>query len=598
MSIKSRLSLRLIVWLAFVGIVLFALAGTTLNWTMNQLSRIDATRQFDSAGLYQLVRTIQAEGDKLNFNEELLQMIRNSGGWLQRIDDKGQVTDSFFTPADVPVSYGPGELTGYWLGNTPFPYVLYLWIQEKDGVLHTLIYGLENQDNRILQQLKDQGEIKGNKLIVPEELQAKLKVSTAWVQLLDANGIELASFNKPPQAVSDFSVQELALRSTYPDRYGTRLVSDYDQASGWTWVLSSPLPGTEPGKKPLISPEIRVLAIGIGTLLLAVLFVFVIASYWFGHRFGSPIVHVLKWLRWLGEGRYEEPANSNGISHSRDRKGKRKRKYRVYQDVIDSMDSLTLSLHRNERLREETERMRDEWIAGVSHDLKTPLSSIKGYAHVLDNETYEWTAEEVRSFARIILDKSSYMDELINDLTLTYQLRNGYDAPSAEWVEMNEYTAQAIKEASNHPVYAENSVQFFPAERPFYIRMHKPWFQRIVDNLVANALQHNENSTSLTVTIQLMEPSVMVLTFADNGKGLDEVTATRLFERYYRGTDTETRTEGSGLGMAVTKALVEGLGGSIEVVTSEGQGTSIILKWKSEEASKQTNAKQVSTTHD
>lgn len=81
-----------------------------------------------------------------------------------------------------------------------------------------------------------------------------------------------------------------------------------------------------------------------------------------------------------------------------------------------------------------------------------------------------------------------------------------------------------------------------------------------MDNLVANALLHNEKGTTLTVTIQSAGPNDIALAFSDNGKGMNEETASRLFERYYRGTDTESRTEGSGLGMAVTKALVEALG--------------------------------------
>ncbi|QMV43278.1 sensor histidine kinase [Cohnella cholangitidis] len=585
MNVKNRIALRLIAWLAAVGLVLFALAWTTLSWTMNQLSKIDATRQFESAGLHRLIQTVQAKGDKLVFDPELLDQVRESGGWLQRIDEQGEVTDSFFTPDDVPLSYGPGELTSYWQGRSVFPYQLYIWIQEKNGVVHTLLYGLSNKENSLLHRLKEQAVITGNEVRIAEDLREGLRESASWLQVLNRDGTELASLNKPARAIADYSVQELVLRSSYPDRYGARVVSEYDRNTGLTWVLSSPLSGTEPGEEPFISPENRVLLIGIGMLLLAAMLVFVFVSYWFGQRFGAPIAHVLKWLGQLGEGRYEEPADAKGIPRSLNRRGRRKRKYRVYQDVIESMDTLSRSLHANERLREETEKMRDEWIAGVSHDLKTPLSSIKGYAHVLVNDSYEWSTEEVRSFARIILDKSSYLDELINDLTLTYRLRSGDGSPVSERVNLNEYLAEAIQEAANHPMYPEESVLFVPSDTPAYMRVYKPWFQRIVDNLVANALLHNEKGTTLTVTIRSAGPNGITLAFSDDGKGMNEETASRLFERYYRGTDTESRTEGSGLGMAVTKALVEALGGAIEVVAAEGKGATILLKWKSEQLS-------------
>ncbi|BBI31848.1 sensor histidine kinase [Cohnella abietis] len=581
MSIKRRLTFRLITWLLIVGLVLLALAISTLLWTVNQLSRIETGRQFESAGLYQLVRTVESKGNSLQFDEELIDLIRKSGGWLQRIDNNGVVTDAFFTPADVPLSYGPGELMAYTFGMSPFPYHLYLWIQEKDGILHTLIYGFKSHDNSLLEEITIKGTRNGDSILLPLEIQDDLRRSHAWLQIIDQKGTELASFNKPEKAISNFTVQDMALRSFYPDRYGTRLVSQYDKDSSLTWVLNTPLPGSEPGSAPRLDPENRVLIIGIGSFLLGAIILFGIVSYWLGQRFGSPIVHILKWLRFLGEGRYEEPVDARGIVRSQNRRGKRKRKYRVYQDVIDSMNSLSQTLHHNERLRDETEKMRNEWIAGVSHDLKTPLSSIKGYAYLLDNDSYEWTTGEIRSFARIILDKSSHLDDLIDDLALTYRLRNGHGAPSSELVDLNEYTAEAILEATNHPVFKESSVKYIPAKSPIYMILYKPWFQRIVDNLVANALMHNGEDTTLTISIEEKEPNTIILTLKDDGKGMDEETVARLFERYYRGTDTESRTEGSGLGMAITKALVEALGGSIQVITSVGQGTTLIIKWPS-----------------
>ncbi|GIO05759.1 two-component sensor histidine kinase [Brevibacillus reuszeri] len=580
MNIKSRLALHLIAWLVIVGLILSLLAGITLVWTMNQLTRIEATRQFESAGLYQLIQTIQAKGDSLEFDPELLALVRENGGWLQRIDEKGRVTDSFYTPEDVPLQYGPGELTAYWLGKTPFPYHMYLWIQEKNGVLHTLIYGLENRDDESIQKLINQATVKDKEIILTEEMNQQLKENNAWMQLLDEKGKELATFNKPAGAITDYSVQDLALRSVYPDRYATRLISHYDEETKLTWLLSYPMSGARPGTSPWWTPEIEVLAIGIGMLMLVAMLVFVITSYWFGQRLGAPIAHILKWLRFLRLGRYEEPTDSSGLPRSRDHKGNRRSKYRIYQDVIDSMESLSQTLHLNERLQEETERMREEWIAGVSHDLKTPLSSIKGYAHILDNKDYNWTSEEVRSFAKIILEKSSYMDDLINDLTLTYLLRNGQVAPSVERVELNEYVAEAIAEAANHPMYPEECIRFVPADCSVHLLIYKPWFQRIVDNLIANALLHNESGTTITVTVQAVKPSTIILTFADNGKGMSEETTARLFERYFRGTNTEMRTEGSGLGMAVTKALVEALGGQITVSSSLGKGTTISLIWE------------------
>jgi len=579
MSVKRKLTLRLIAWLTAVGLVLFAMTVVSLVWTFTQLNRLEASRQFESTGLSELVRTLRKEGDRLRFDPKMLELVRESGGWLQHIDENGRVTESFHTPEDVPDSYGPGELISYWLGNAPFPYQLYLWIQEKDGVTHTLLYGRDNREEDWLPRIVAGAVVKGNEISVDEGMRGLLTAGSSWVQLLDAEGKEIASFNKPAGALSGYNVQEMALRSVYPDRYGAKLVAYFDASSGLTWVLNTPNPGTEAGSRPAWIPEMRVLTVGIGSLMLAATLLFVLVSFGLGNRFGAPVGHVLKWLKLLGDGHYEEPAAANGRPASLNRKGRRKNNYRVYQDVFDSMEALTGTLHRNEKLREETERMRDEWIAGVSHDLKTPLSSIKGYAHLLAGNEYEWTREEIRSFAEIMLEKSSYLDDLIDDLALTYRIKNGLGAPSSEIADLNAIAADAVGEASNHPEYKEGSVRFIPATAPCSVSVYRPWFHRIVDNLVANALLHNEPGTVLTISVLEDEPGIVKLVFRDDGSGMDEETAARLFERYYRGTDTEALAVGSGLGMAVTKALTEGLGGTIGVETGPGQGTTIVLAW-------------------
>ncbi|MFF2480361.1 sensor histidine kinase [Paenibacillus sp. NPDC058071] len=583
MNVKWKFTLRLVGWFSCFGLILLTLAGGVFFWTINKLADIQSEKDFLYAGLTQLVDTVHAEGDNWRFDPKLLESLEKSGGWLQRVDESGKVTDAFFTPPDVPDSYNPGELNAYWLGRLPFPYKLSIWIQIKDGVTHTLIYGMKDQEDQFFQLLVEKGQQNGSDIRLPAELLEKLQEQEGWLQLLDEKGAEVASVNKPQAAISDFSAPEMILRSIYPERYGAQLFSHYDVGTKQTWVLSTPLAGYAPGEQPSLLPEALVLAKGIGALVVAAMLLLLLMSYWFGNRIGSPVVHVLNWLRLLGKGQYVEPSDLHGKPRSRNRKGRRKRKFHVYGEVIHSLESLSDTLHQNEQLRKETERLRDEWIAGVSHDLKTPLSSIKGYAHMLETDSYEWTTDEIRSFSKVMLDKSSHMEALINDLTLTYQLRSGEKPPSQESVEMNGYLADIISDFAQHPFYREGAVHFVPADRPVHLTLYRPWFHRIVDNLVANALLHNRPGTTLTISLEGKPTGGATITFSDNGDGMDEQTALRLFDRYFRGTDSESRVEGTGLGMAVSKALAEALGASIEVETAIGEGTSIRVIWLKQE---------------
>jgi signal transduction histidine kinase len=584
MNIKWRLALKLAAGLLVVGVILLVLGGFILKWGTDSLSRLEATRQFESAGLYQLIQTLQQDGGTIRFDPGLLAMVRETNGWLQRIDEEGKVIDSYLAPPDVPSSYGPGELTSYWLGRTPFRYQLYLWIQDKDGVTHTLLYGKKNENAFLLKSIVETVKQNNERLELPPKLARTLADSQSWLQLLDDDGKQIASFNAPKEALTQFSLQEMALRAVYPDRYGSSLMTQYEPDSGLTWVLSTPLDNKEPGRKPLIQPDFAILLATTGMLIASSMIVYALFAWWFGQHSGVPVLHMMNWLKALGSGSYAEPAGANGRPRSISAAGKRKRRYRLYGDVMDSLESLTRTLIRDAKGREETEKNRNEWIAGVSHDLKTPLASIKGYAHMLENPAYEWSAEEMRSFARIMLDKSTHMEGLISDLTLVYQLQSGAVPPSLDEVELNAYIPETLYGAGITPDNQASRILFLPAEVPVKLHVYKPWFQRIIDNLTANAFLHNSSSTTLTVSVSVSEEGDKQIIFSDNGDGMDEQTMARLFERYYRGTDTESSPEGTGLGMAVTKALVEVQGGAIAVESGKTKGTTITLVWQSDKS--------------
>lgn len=588
MSIKRRLTVRFILQLALAGLFILVLASITIFWMLTKLNDIEMERNFASIGLSKLISTSTITPEGIQFDPELLEIIRSSGSWLQMMDERGQVTKSYFTPDDVPLSYAPGEIIDYWNGVKPFPYQLSLWIQEKDGLDYTLIYGTRSKAYSLLQEIVEHSETGGvdgaNKetaLKLPDRLAAELGQARAWLQLLDADGEEVASYNKPANASSRYTAQELALRIYYKDDYGVDLASHYEPATGQTWVLnipgSSELPSTTP--RLLLSPELKVLLTGLAVLLSSSFIVFILLSLWYGHRFGAPVLHMLNWIRALGRGDYGEPTDRRGKRPSRNKKNGRNRRFRVYADVMDSLESLSNTLRRDEEHRRIADRTREEWIAGVTHDLKTPLSSIMGYAHMLQAESYSWSESEVRQFANTITEKSTYMDGLINDLSLTYRLRNGDIPCENEQVEMNAYLQEMVKRAASNPAYSGDRVVCLTGGDPHFASIHPAWFERVVENLVANALLHNPDGTSLAVSLQTSAAGGMTVEFRDNGNGMDAATAEILFERYYRGTSTDISPMGSGLGMAITKELVQAMGGRIEVKTAPGEGTSIFLIW-------------------
>lgn len=97
---------------------------------------------------------------------------------------------------------------------------------------------------------------------------------------------------------------------------------------------------------------------------------------------------------------------------------------RVSIKAFSNLNNLGKTLGENRKRREELEKMRATWISSISHDLKTPLSSIKGYAEIMKDPDYAFSKEEIQQYSEIIYNKSSYIQSLIEDLNLTYKLKN------------------------------------------------------------------------------------------------------------------------------------------------------------------------------
>lgn len=585
MNMRRQLTLRFVLQLGIAGTIVLLMSAVTVVWMLQKFNEISITRDFANVGLEKLVESSELGAEGIRFDPSLLQQVKENGGWLQSLDELGQVETSYNTPADVPKQYGPGELVAYWTGKQPFAYHLAVWIQQKNGRLYTLVYGAPNYMQPVLTQMNDGGfTAQDGQLLLPDEMGFELKKSQVFVQLLDQAGTELASYNKPDTIPGQYSVQELVLRSLYSERYGYLIQSSYNEQTKQTWIVGQKNTGTgTSGRKPIIPAEAQIVIIGVVAMFAAMLILFLLLSLWQARRFGAPLLHMLVWLDAIGNAVYQEPLDRKGLPRSRMPSGKWRRRYRVFADVILSIDKLSAALQREQKMRKQTESLREEWIAGVTHDLKTPLSSITGYAHLLVEPKYDWSQADVRKFSATMLEKSAHMDMLISDLAMTYRLKTGILPPEIEEVELNGWLRDTLQLAADDPMFGKGRIRFqASAQKAVWVQLYTPWLERVVNNIAANALLHNAPDTVLTVSLIVANEKKnegITIEFADNGGGMDENTLNRLFERYYRGTDTATSPNGSGLGMAIAKGLTEAMGGKISVVTTLGEGTIIRLIW-------------------
>ncbi|SFC58556.1 Signal transduction histidine kinase [Bacillus sp. 491mf] len=292
----------------------------------------------------------------------------------------------------------------------------------------------------------------------------------------------------------------------------------------------------------------------------------------FGWYFGGPIGFIMTWIHQLSQENYKQPIDLQRVYT---RKGKLRKRYLLYQEVLQQLQILSGKLQASEIEREKIEHAKQEWIAGISHDLKTPLTYIKGYSALLLNDQYEWSKEEVQSFIQEIDDKGKHMEELIQDLSLVLQLNctEGKLPLNKANQDLVEFTKRVVADISHDPQATNYSLHFKTKTPVIHAEFDYKFMQRILQNILMNSILHNPEHTDIYTTLSDDDKNV-VIHIMDNGVGMSSHMLENLFQQYYRGTTTDSSSEGTGLGMAIVYKLVLAHNGTISVESELSEGTS------------------------
>jgi signal transduction histidine kinase len=181
--------------------------------------------------------------------------------------------------------------------------------------------------------------------------------------------------------------------------------------------------------------------------------------------------------------------------------------------------------------------------------------------------------EDRLQYADIIVNKADYMDKLVEDLKLTYQLRQDRSTVERKRENLIELVRDSIIDLLNHPAYQHADIVFETDSEEVPFICDRTLLQRAISNLLTNALVHNPPATKIVVRV--FSGQLLYVEIQDFGQGIPEADLENLFDRYYRGTNTGEAHKGSGLGMAIAMQIVEVHGGSIVVNSQIGQGTTV-----------------------
>jgi len=404
----------------------------------------------------------------------------------------------------------------------------------------------------VVRDWKEKGEVSSELLQRLQDKKASVEIYNKQWDRVEIIGERYKKLHKPQLLEENYDIFE------YKELSRNVALED-----GSTLVVRMPNPSYKPFDEPFNKAMVLFVSIFFGghiILLLGIVFLSISIS----RQFVRPLVYVISRIERLTQFDYSK-VRDKSIHHRET--GKLKKKFKLFQPVDESINNLSKRLSSNERQIKHAEQLREEWITGLSHDLKTPLSSIYGYSTMLASEDYEWTKEEMRVFATTMQEKATYMDALIRDLTYTYQLKNKAIQLEKVLLPLNVWLPQFADEQVSVKVYGD-----------VVLEADELLLKRILDNLITNAKKYTPEGTKVSVEAQNIGQEIM-LTIADQGPGIPQEELDNLFERYYRGTNTTDETAGTGLGLAITKQLIDLHNGTISV-QSGAEGTVFVMKFK------------------
>lgn len=220
---------------------------------------------------------------------------------------------------------------------------------------------------------------------------------------------------------------------------------------------------------------------------------------------------------------------------------------------------------------EATRAREREFILGVGHDLRTPLTTIGGYAEAL--ETGDLDEEELARIGGVLGVQSRQLGRLIDDLSTLARLEQAEFGLREERVDVGAHVSEVVEGFERRA--AELGVGLsVDAEPEVYVDTDPDRLGQIAQNLIENALRHTPEAGSVVVRVA-GEPDAAVIEVVDSGTGIAAADLPHVFDRHFVGRARSVHKEGTGLGLSIVKGLVDRMGGTVSAESSPGKGTRI-----------------------
>ena len=224
---------------------------------------------------------------------------------------------------------------------------------------------------------------------------------------------------------------------------------------------------------------------------------------------------------------------------------------------------------------EQLEDMRQEFVSSVSHEIQSPLASIKGFTQTLQND--QLTPEERKQYLRIIEEESQRLSQLSKQLLMLASLDKEHALLEKNNFRLDEQIKQVL--VMTEWSWREKEIAVDLELSPIEYNGDRKLLYQVWENLITNAVKYSEAGSSLSIQLRTVENHCIVR-FTDTGIGISEKDMPYIFNRFYKADKARSRQESrnsSGLGLAITKKIIDLHGGKIEVESQLGKGTTFTI---------------------
>ena len=261
----------------------------------------------------------------------------------------------------------------------------------------------------------------------------------------------------------------------------------------------------------------------------------------------SPLEKMGRSARVLAKGDYNNKFEGGG--------------YREANDLADALNYAAEELAK-------TDNLQKELVANISHDLRTPLTMIKGYSEVMRDIPGENTPENVQ----VIIDETERLSELVNDMLDLSKLRSGTRKPDSEVFDLTE-TVREVLQRYGKLTEKDEYIISFEADENVMVSADRTMILQVIYNLINNALNYTGEDKRVTIDQSVWDNKVRI-SVIDTGEGIPPEDIPYIWDRYYKVDKVHKRAKiGTGLGLSIVKGVLEAHGAAYGVESKEGEGS-------------------------